>query len=1070
VQICYLGPLEVRADGQVLDVPGQRLRRLLLRLAVDAGRPVSTAELARAVWDDEQPVDPANSLQSLVSRLRRTLGGPEHVEQVGPGYRLVVEPDDVDAVQFTRQAADGRRLLVAGSYDDAADLLREALALWRGQALVDDRTSDADPERARLDELRLQALHDRVAADLRLGRATEVVPELEALTAAHPAREDLTLLLMDALVAADRPADALAAYQRTRELLVDTFGTDPSPALQDKHLEVLRLEGSGSAPRTNLRATMTSFVGREGEVRAVTERLGTGRLVTLVGAGGSGKTRLATEVAAGLLPDVPDGVWFVELAPVSDADNIALAALDGLGVRDVAQLEQPGERPRREARARVLETLVDATCLLVVDNCEHVVDAAASLVADILGRCPGVRVLATSREPLGVDGETLFPLSPLTLPAGDARPEQAAANAAVRLLLDRARAVGAEVDLATSLGPVVEIVRRLDGLPLAIELAAARLRVLTPEEVADRLADRFRLLTGGRRTAMPRHRTLRAVVEWSWELLTATEREVAEHFCVFGAGATTEAVAAVSGAIDVLDTLLALVDKSLLVAERTEDGTRFRMLETLREYGAEQLTEGGAIEAARDAHARYYAGLAHRADRKLRTRQQLVSLRTLDTERENVLAALGYLGDSGDAAGALDLAVDLGWYWVLRENGEDAIRWLGFALAVPGADLLPQHAVAAALQMVMAVASPQEGKDAQSRRADLIACADRLRSPESAYHPARVLRPLLLFFGEQREAALSDLEQVLLHDEDPWARATARSIRLAFAENDGDLDTMRADVAVGLAEWEAIGDRWGLAALLTSRAQLRTLDGDLLGAATDLELAQRHRRELGGSTDDLMVAMRLADLRLRAGDTDGARRHLATMREHGSLGLAEQLRSVLAGVTAGAIAVADGDRTEMLAARDRLLADLTDSGEPDSFRAHAGAVGWAAAGSLDLQLGDGDQALAHVCEGYRLAVATNDLPILASVGLNVAELAVHHGLHRDAAEVLGASARLRGADDPTHPLTVSLTATLRAALGAAFAPAYAGGQAMSRSEAVSRLDPATLGVVGASTAGQVRRR
>ncbi len=315
----------------------------------------------------------------------------------------------------------------------------------------------------------------------------------------------------------------------------------------------------------------------------------------------------------------------------------------------------------------------------------------------------------------------------------------------------------------------------------------------------------------------------------------------------------------------------------------------------------------------------------------------------------------------------------------------------------------------------MAVASPQEGKDAQSRRADLIACADRLRSPESAYHPARVLRPLLLFFGEQREAALADLDRVLLHDEDPWARATARSIRLAFAENDGDLETMRTDVAVGLAEWEAIGDRWGLAALLTSRAQLRTLDGDLVGAAEDLELAQQHRRELGGSTDDLMVAMRLADLRLRAGDTDGARRHLATMREHGSLGMAEQMRSVLAGVTAGAIAVADGDRTEMLATRDRLLADLTDSGEADSFRAHAGAVGWAAAGSLDLHLGDVDQAPAHVCEGYRLAVATNDLPILASVGLTVAELAVHHGLHRDAAEVLGAAARLRGADDPTHP-------------------------------------------------------
>jgi hypothetical protein len=219
-----------------------------------------------------------------------------------------------------------------------------------------------------------------------------------------------------------------------------------------------------------------------------------------------------------------------------------------------------------------------------------------------------------------------------------------------------------------------------------------------------------------------------------------------------------------------------------------------------------------------------------------------------------------------------------------------------------------------------------------------------------------------------------------------------------------------------------------------------------------------------------MVAMRLADLRLRAGDTDGARSHLATMREHGSLGMAEQLRSILADVTAGAIAIADGNRAEMRATRDRLLAELSDTGEPDSFRAHASAVGWAAAGSLDLHLGDGELALTHACEGYRLAVATNDLPILASVGLTVAELAAHRGLHRDAAEVLGAAARLRGADDPTHPLTVSLTATLRAALGAGFAPAYAVGRGLSRPDAIDRLDPATLGVVGASAGGQVRRR
>ncbi|WP_158550753.1 BTAD domain-containing putative transcriptional regulator [Geodermatophilus sp. TF02-6] len=1065
MQVGYLGPLEVGDDGRTVAVPGARLQQLLVALALDPGRWVPAGALADAVWGAEQPADPVNSLQSLVSRLRRALGRPELVEQSAAGYRLGVAPDDVDAVRFTRLVAEGRRLLAGGESRAAAAALDAALALWRGEPLPGDDSPEAAGRRAALSDLRLAALCDRAALAVRDGRAAEVVPQLEELAAASPLREDLAGALVDALAAAGRPAAALAAYERVRAALADSLGADPSPELRARHLRLLRQGDRPAEVPTNLRAAVTSFVGREDAVRTVQERLAASRLVTVVGAGGSGKTRLAGEVASRVVaaqtPAAPDGVWLVELAPVTEPTAVAQVVLDSLGGRGIVIPDPVGEYQRREARERLLERLRTATCLLVVDNCEHLVDAVAEVVAEVLGRCPGVRVLATSREPLAIEGETLFPLGPLAVPAEGAPPAEAAANPAVRLLLDRARAVGADVEPDTA---AVEIVRRLDGLPLAIELAAARLRVLSSAEVAERLADRFRLLTGGRRTATPRHRTLRAVVEWSWGLLTPLEREVAEHFSVFASGAPEAAVAAVApsrregaAAEELADVLHALVDKSLLTATRTAEGTRFRMLETLREYGAERLAELGLVTAARAAHARWFTELVRVQDERLRTAEQLDALRVLDTERDDVLAALRFLGDTGDAAGAVDLAVHLGWYWLLRESGQEATRWTAFALAVPGAQQTPHAVLAEALQTLLGFAVGRDTVDVRCTKREFAELSERLTAAEDAHPAAKVVRPLMLFMGGERETADAVLEEVL-DDPDPWVRATARLARLMYAENDGDVDRVRREGDEGVREWEALGDRWGLATLLSSRGQVRTVDGDLVGAAEDYERAQDCIRQLGGgSNDHVLVTMRLADLRLRAGDTAGARRHLAAMRAQRSLGGAgELLHDVLVAITEGAIAVIEEDDAGVAracAVLDELLRAL---GEPSMLSAHSGAIGHASAAALALRLGRDAEAAEHVREGYAQALVTSDRPILAAVGMSVANWARALGRHRDAAVVLGATTRLRGTEDATNPIVVELVTSLREELGDEYGVAYAEGRALDPDAATARIDPAVL--------------
>lgn len=535
-----LGPLCLTDTAdQEIEVGGPRLRMLLVRLALEANRVVPMEALIDGLWGTQPPTDATNALQSLVSRLRKT-GLAKRIESYPAGYALAAT--EVDAEEFERLAAEGSRLLKRNETAQAAQVLAAALELWRGPALVDVADAPfAAAAVARLAELRLTALEDRIEADILRGHEADVIVELYALTRDHPLRERLTALLIRALRQAGRQADALTAYETARQNLAAELGVDPSPELQEAHLALLRSPPAEiPAGGTRLPAQLTSFVGRRHEMTELATLLDRERLVTIVGPGGAGKTRLATEAAS----RAASRVWFVHLAGLREAVDVPLALAAALGLGDVRVAEKPQVwQPHKDVMTRLLEALADRSELIVLDNCEHLVTAVALLAETLLAACPRVRILATSREPLTITGETLFPLGPLDLPAENATADQVVRSAAVRLFTDRARSVrpGFTVD-GTNIDAVSAVCRQLDGLPLALELAAARLRSMTVGQVAERLDDRFRLLTGGSRTSLPRHQTLGAVVEWSWSLLTPAERTLAGRMSVFANPSTLEAV------------------------------------------------------------------------------------------------------------------------------------------------------------------------------------------------------------------------------------------------------------------------------------------------------------------------------------------------------------------------------------------------------------------------------------------------------------------------------------------------------------------------------------------------
>jgi predicted ATPase/DNA-binding SARP family transcriptional activator len=1070
MEVSILGTLELRRDGDAVPVAGARVRALLARLALDAGRDVSPAVLIDAVWDDAPPGDAGHALQALVSRLRRVLQPGGELVSGTAGYRLAVAPEAVDALRFETLAAAGAAALRDGDPARAAAILRDALALWRGPALGELAATQrfATAAGGRLDDLRLAATADRIEADLALGAGGELVAELDALTAAHPLNERLAGQRLRALAAAGRPADALEAYEALRRRLDAELGAIPSPELQAVQLAIVTaapvapptaaaIAPTPPARRSNLRAGVTSFVGREAEVGRLAALLDEHRLVTLIGPGGAGKTRLAGEVAERRLPEIADGAWMVELAATTDPDDVGASVLGALGLREARMLAAssavagPGA-VATDPTTHLLDVLAEREALLILDNCEHLLDAAAVLADLLLARCPGLRILATSREPLGIAGEHLAQVPPLGLPPADATAAEALTHPAVRLFADRAAAAAPDFAVDdTTVTAVVEICRRLDGLPLAIELAAARLRSLPAAQIAARLDDRFRLLTGGSRAALPRQRTLRAVVDWSWDLLSEPERALARRIAVFPAGVTAASAAAVGAGThvapdDVPELLAALVDRSLLTLVDRDHG-RYRMLETIREYGIERLEEEGELAGVRTAHARHFAALVEEADPHLRRREQLTWFTLLQAERENVLSALRWLAEIGDAAATLELAVTSCWFWLLSSSQSDATAVLRTAVAVPG-DADPLDRLIA--EALLSLGDDETEAELHERAREML---DRFSALDAGRRPLVVATlPVLAWITGEADRAEKLFATAAAHP-DPWVRAAVPLARAQGAENHGDVAAVRTHLTAALAAFRALGERWGLNATLVSMGGLCLLEEDLDGAARALEEARALMAELGADAEQAMLHMRLADVRARQGDFAAALHHARLARDATDLGGDES--AMTAAALAGVLWRLD-ERDEALEVLAHAVATIDRLGPGNPGRGHAEALVRATAALLELAAGRADVARAMAAGAYPAAVGTDDMPVVAIVGVAVATLAHHDGAPRDAAEILGAAARLRGSADRTNPDVVALIAPLRAALGDdGFEAAFAAGRALDRDAALARLDPAS---------------
>ncbi|MER6942391.1 BTAD domain-containing putative transcriptional regulator [Nonomuraea sp. NPDC000554] len=1025
MRISILGPLEVTGDQGPILLGGFRVRALLALLALEAGRTVTAERLIDSLWPEAPPANAPNALQTLVRRLRVAIRPYEVVESRQGGYALSVAPDQVDALRFRRLTA-------------VTDGLDRALALWRGPALADlTGVPHLANVAATLEEDRLAAVEAR--AEIRLAAGLPV--DLAADVAANPLRERLCALAVRGLAAAGRQADALALYERTRSTLADELGVNPGPDLRAAHLAVLTGDippapsGEPVARRGNVRAALTSFIGREDELRQLTSLLGHARIVTIVGPGGAGKTRLATEAALRLAGEL-DGAWVVELASITDPADVPGAVLDALGLRD-DHLGYP--RPpaaaiqERDPVGQVVEALGARPALIVLDNCEHLVEAAATLAGRLAGECPAVRVLATSREPLNVPGERLAPIPPLEQPPTGVGVERAAGYPSVRLLLDRA--VAARPAFALDDGNVTAVValcRRLDGMPLAIELAAARLRTMTPQQLADRLDDRFRLLTGGSRTALPRQQTLRAVVEWSWDLLDEPERELARRLAVFAGGATLEAVEAVCGST--ADVLGALADKSLV--QVTSEG-RYVMLETIRAYASDRLAEAGEVGEYRRRHAVHLLGFAERAVPELRTGAQIEWIERLSAERDDCAAALRFALDERDVEIALRLCAALNWYWWMCGYREESATWARQALDLAG-DTPPEGLVRAytaclfahGVSLFASIVTDRPAMQALSEQMDgLIEAGER----EGPVHPLLRLSLAVMAAASGRDEHAVELLERYSDSDDLWLASAARMI---------GLNRSMEALEQAVAGFRKLGDRWGLSEALIGLATLRAANGepahDLIAETESLT------RDWISAEEAISTLTRTAQLRAQGGDLDGAAADLARARA-----IAHEETSaytlVVLGMGEAALAYQRGDAERCLAAYRDTLVLLAEVPRIAQLVASV-RTGYGRALSL---AGQPEAAI----EQHRLALGTlgttPDQPVLSSVLAGFALAALADGDPERAAVLLGASAAAQPQDaiPDTFSDTVAGAASAREALGAErFDACHAKGAAASLQE------------------------
>lgn len=822
-----LGPLAVwDAEGRPIRVPEVKVRALLANLLVHGGGPVPADRLIEDLWASSPPGGSANTLQTKISQLRRVLGR-EQVVREPVGYRLLLAGDAVDAVTFQELVERAR------AHEEPAvkeGLFADALALWRGPAYADVAESlFAGNEITRLEELRLDVVEDRAEVRLTLGEHTALAAELGALVARHPLRERLRMAHMRALYRAGRQGDALRSFQDLRRRLAAELGVSPGPGASALHEAILRQEPELATPaigslscRTNLPTPLTPLIGRREAAEQVQARLDPAantRLVTLVGLGGVGKTRLAIAAARDAAERFADGVWLVELAGLggtSAPDDIADRIITTLGLCDTAATEPNLD----DLVGWLCRAVADKHLLILLDNCEHLVEPVAVLANAVLSAVPAAHLLLTSQEALDVPGEVVHPVPPLALPE-HTDPQTAARSSAVELFVERAGAAAPGFVLdADNAAAVSAICRRLDGIPLALELVASRLRTLGPHELAALLDDRFTQPDVRVRGLPARQQTLRGMLDWSWQLLTEDERTVLRRLVVHTDGCVMPSAQAVCadgdlGAERIPGLLSRLVDRSLVVRE----GNRFRLLESVAAYCAERLVEAGEEAAVRARFVRHCTESAERESERLRGPDQRSCLERLNAETVNLRRALDLAVTEGAAGYAIRLVNALAWYWFLRGKLTEARRSLRAALAAD------KEAAPAARQTARAWLTGVELRTSQAGAAPAPAGEDPTAGVEDP-----VLRARLQWFigtgltghGRHREgrrlveASLAGARGA----RDRWGEAAA------LVELASDAPDRGASAELGAALFHEIGDRWGRLRATRSLALVAEREGD----------------------------------------------------------------------------------------------------------------------------------------------------------------------------------------------------------------------------------------------------